>query len=32
MTGPISASAPIGETGKSLNFSTGLLAHRPTAP
>src|SRR5438067_13362392 len=26
MTGPISASAPIGETGKSLTFSTGLLA------
>src|SRR5438105_10803394 len=26
MTGPISASAPIGESGKSLTFSTGLLA------
>ncbi|HLJ07154.1 MAG TPA: polyribonucleotide nucleotidyltransferase, partial [Acidimicrobiia bacterium] len=26
MTGPITASAPIGETGKSLTFSTGLLA------
>ena len=26
MTGPISASAPIGETGKSLSFSAGLLA------
>ena len=28
MTGPISASAPIGETGKSLTFSTGLLAQQ----
>ncbi|HKY77379.1 MAG TPA: polyribonucleotide nucleotidyltransferase [Acidimicrobiia bacterium] len=26
MTGPISASAPIGETGKTLTFSAGLLA------
>ena len=26
MTGPISASAPIGESGKSLTFSTGRLA------
>ncbi|MDQ1568436.1 MAG: polyribonucleotide nucleotidyltransferase, partial [Actinomycetota bacterium] len=26
MTGPISASAPIGESGKSLTFETGLLA------
>src|SRR5437879_1150422 len=26
MTGPISASAPIGESGKSLTFSTGLVA------
>ncbi len=26
MTGPISASAPIGESGKSLTFSAGLLA------
>jgi polyribonucleotide nucleotidyltransferase len=26
LTGPISASAPIGESGKSLTFSTGLLA------
>jgi len=28
MTGPISASAPIGETGKSLTFSAGLLAQQ----
>src|SRR5438067_2324691 len=28
MTGPISASAPIGESGKSLTFSTGLLAQQ----
>jgi len=28
MTGPISVSAPIGETGKSLTFSTGLLAQQ----
>jgi len=28
MTGPISASAPIGESGKTLTFSTGLLAQQ----
>ena len=28
MTGPISASAPIGDSGKSLTFSTGLLAQQ----
>ena len=28
MTGPITASAPIGETGKTLTFSTGLLAQQ----